>query len=280
MRASSTASCLVSASIPLLAGRVTAEIGDAECGDVGRDVHDCAASRVAHSLGDLHGAEERALQVGVDNRVPNLLGDLQGGRPPDDRCVVDEHVDPAEALAGGLDEPAISPTRSRSTDATRAWRPCPRMPSAVASAPRSSPRYATTTSAPSAAAPIATARPIPLLAPVTRTTFPASFMRTAGSAIFVAEAISGTSRRTSLAQRGPHLRQALDRLDVEGLTERQGRVLATGVRVSPELGRDDFGVDRRSAAAPRSCAAPRDSHRSAPSPPVPAPASRAPAHSA
>ncbi len=50
------------------------------------------------------GGDEVALQVDVDDRVPLLLGHVDQHPVPQDAGVVDQHVEVAEGLDGGVDQ--------------------------------------------------------------------------------------------------------------------------------------------------------------------------------
>ena len=127
-------------------------------------------------------AEERALEVHRDDGVPHGLVHLEEALVAEDAGVVDEDVDAAEGVDGGLDEGRRRPRPTRRCRGRR--RPCrprcgsPRRPCSAAlrvgpgDPSRAPPRSLTTTFAPSRAKRRACARPMPPPAPVTMTTLP------------------------------------------------------------------------------------------------------------
>ena len=129
------------------------------------------------------GEPERALQVEADHLVPHGLGDLgQVAVEQGHAGVVDQHVDPAEGLAGRSTRPSSSSQWPTLAATARARRPMAST-SAATARQASSLRLATTTSAPASAKPRAMARPSPRLPPVTRATRPVRSNRRARTVV-------------------------------------------------------------------------------------------------
>ena len=158
---------------PGLGGAVGRRLGDAHLAEPRRDVDDRAAAALDHRRQRRAAGVERRRQVGPDDRVP--FGRLDLEERPDLRQagVVDEAVDPPEALDDALDEPlglravadvggeALGLGAGRADALERALRR--RRPSGGSGS---------RPTAPSAAALTATSAPMPRLLPVTRTTRP------------------------------------------------------------------------------------------------------------
>nr|BFE73888.1 hypothetical protein GCM10020092_071890 [Actinoplanes digitatis] len=70
------------------------------------DVDDPAVAAVPHAAGVEHraGHPEHAVEVGLDDVVPQFVGDVGGDAAPAAARVVDQDVDGAEAVDRGLDE--------------------------------------------------------------------------------------------------------------------------------------------------------------------------------
>ncbi len=124
-----------------------------------------------HESDDSLGDEEGTLQVDGHDTIPLLLGDVQGPRRERDAGVVDEYVhalvvsrDPVDHLThlvGLGDVGAIGRALRRDS-----------LIAAIATRRFSSETSLTARTAPSFANAVATARPMPRAAPVTRTTLP------------------------------------------------------------------------------------------------------------
>ena len=100
-RAHSRARCRLRPEHPGLGGRVmdAAERAGRPAGHR-RHVDDAAVARVAQGRVGRAGTQERPRQVGIDHEVPLLGADLGRCRRAQDARVVDQDVDPAEAVRG------------------------------------------------------------------------------------------------------------------------------------------------------------------------------------
>jgi hypothetical protein len=117
----------------------------------------------------LHG-DEHAAEVDRDQAIPFVVGDLV--RRLDrllDACVVEGDVEAAEALDRSVKAARMSSARVTSQVTASAWPPACSIIRAVSRLP-SAATSATTTFAPSRAKASAVARPMPVVAPVTKAT--------------------------------------------------------------------------------------------------------------
>jgi hypothetical protein len=96
-----------------------------------RDVHDAAPAALDHAVDHVARHVEDAGEVGVDDRVPMLLGHLAEGRVARDAGAVHEHGDRAVV---GRDLRTIDPMVAKSVTSPKARAtlsaPSPRRPSA------------------------------------------------------------------------------------------------------------------------------------------------------
>ena len=158
---------------PRLAGRVVGLPLVADDPDDAGDVDDAAAAPLHHALG--HGAhgEERALEVGVQHRVPVGLAQPQQDVVPGEPGVVDQDIDRAEGLLRRGDAPRPPGRRRRRR---RRPRRCRRRGSRPPPRPASASRPMMATFAPAACSAVAMAWPMPRVLPVTKATFPVRSM--------------------------------------------------------------------------------------------------------
>ena len=131
--------------------------------------------RADHARAERARAEERALQVGVDHRVPVGLGQLLDRAADVDAGVVDQDVDRPELALRRRRRAARRPRASSRRPQSRApVRPVAAAIPSAASWHASTERPESAMSAPASASAVAIVRPSPRAPPVTSAIFPSS----------------------------------------------------------------------------------------------------------
>ena len=163
-------------------GRGVGRTADAHRRRDRRHVHDRPAPRVDEGRDRRPGAHVHALQVGLDDAVPGVLGGVPGVAriALGDPRVVDQDVDPHRSGRGSRPRPARRRPTSRCH--RRPPRPASRRPPRAGRSPGRPPRRARRSRpvAPSAPKRTAVARPKPEPPPVTIAVLPSSLIRAPG----------------------------------------------------------------------------------------------------